>query len=158
MTRCNAKFHRPSSPQELTIHPLAFGDAFFKLKNTDYTQHVLGHPLVTPQGKMSMHETHRHLYPHINSPPYLIPTPATSMHTLSDADLFLVLGSDGLWDTGGVSNQWVAETVVCGLRGGEKDVAQFLLEQVKEVSRPGDDISILVLLFQDVQETAVKVP
>jgi len=96
-----------------------------------------------------MHDTHRHLYPHIISPPYLISTPLTSTHTLSDADLFLILASDGLWDTAGVSNEWVVETVIQGLQAGGKDIAQFLLDQVREVSRPGDDVSIVVLVFRD---------
>ncbi|KIM71707.1 hypothetical protein PILCRDRAFT_16801, partial [Piloderma croceum F 1598] len=117
----------------------SFGDAFFKLKNTNYTRQVFGHPLMTPKGKMSMHETHSHLYPHIISPPYLIPTPVTSTYPLSDAEVFLVLASDGLWDTAGVSNAWVVETVDHGLRTGQNDVAQFLLDRVKEIARPGDD-------------------
>jgi len=98
---------------------------------------------------MGMHETHRHLYPHIISPPYLISTPVTSTHTLSDTDLFLVLASDGLWDTASVSNDWVVETVVQGLRAGQKDIAQFLLDQVMEIGRPGDDVSIAVLVFRN---------
>ena len=132
-----------------TDYTIAFGDAFFKLQNTNYTREVFGHPLMTPKGKMSMHETHSHLYPHIISPPYLIPTPVTSAYSLSDADIFLVLASDGLWDTAGVSNAWVVETVGQGLRTGQNDVAQFLLDQVKEIARPGDDVSIVVLVFRD---------
>ena len=132
-----------------TDYAIAFGDAFFKLKNTNYTREVFGHSLMTPKGKMSMHETHSHLYPHIISPPYLIPTPVTSTHPLSNADVFLVLASDGLWDTAGVSNAWVVETVGQGLRTGQNDVAKFLLDQVKEIARPGDDVSIVVLVLRD---------
>jgi serine/threonine protein phosphatase PrpC len=129
--------------------PPAFGDAFFKLKNTAYTRHVLGHPSMTPKGRMNMHETHSHLYPHIITPPYLIPTPAISTHTLSDADAFLVLASDGLWDAVGVGNGWVVEIVWEGLRVRLEDVAVYLLDRVEEVGRPGDDVSIVVLVFAD---------
>jgi serine/threonine protein phosphatase PrpC len=133
----------------ITNLPLAFGDAFFKLKNTDYTRQVFGHPFMTPKGRMNMHETNRHLYPHIISPPYLIPTPDISTHTLSDADLFLILASDGLWDTNGVNNGWVVRTIFQGLRAGQIDIAQYLLAQLKEVGRPGDDVSIAILIFCD---------
>jgi len=127
----------------------SFGDAFFKLKNTEYTHQIMGHALMTPQGKMDMHETHRHLYPFLISPPYLMPTPNTSTYTISDADLFLILASDGLWDTVGVNNDWVVDRVVKGCRVGQEDIAEFLLARVKEVGSPGDDVSIVVLLFKD---------
>jgi serine/threonine protein phosphatase PrpC len=106
---------------------------------------------MTPKGKMNMDETHSHLYPHIISPPYLIPTATTSAHTLSDLDIFVILASDGLWNTAGVSNEWVVDTVSQGLRAGQNDVAQFLLDQVREISRPGDDVSIAVLVFRDLK-------
>ena len=127
--------------------PPAFGDAFYKLKNTEYTRQILSHPLITPKHNMNTHETLHHLYPYIITPPYLIPTPAISTHTLSDADIFVVLASDGLWDTVGVSNEWVVEVVGQGLRVGSEDVAMYLLDRVKEVGRPGDDVSIVVLVF-----------
>jgi serine/threonine protein phosphatase PrpC len=132
---------------------LAFGDAFFKLKNTDYTQYVFGHPIMTGKGKMSMHETHKHIYPHIISPPYLIPTPVLSTYTVTDSDLFLVLASDGV-DTPGVSHEWIVETVWKGLRQGQENIAQFLLDQVREVGRPGDDVSVVILVFGDQKRPA----
>lgn len=103
---------------------------------------------------MSMHETHKHLYPHIISPPYLIPTPVISTHTLTDADRFLVLASDGLVDAPGVSNQWIVETVDQGLRKGQENIAQFLLDQVRKIGSPGDDVSIVIILFGDRRPSA----
>ena len=103
---------------------------------------------MTPKGKISMHEAHQHLYKYIISPPYLISTPEISYRALTSDDRFLILASDGFWDTPGISTEWVA-TVATEARqsGNADDAAQCILDRLREMGSPGDDVSIVVLLF-----------
>lgn len=137
---------------------VAFGDAFFKLKNTEYTHYVFGHSAMTRKGKISMHETHQHLYKHIISPPYLIPTPEISHLALTSDDRFLILASDGFWDTPGISMKWVATVVTeAQQNGNDERAAQYILDRLRERGSPGDDVSIIVLLFGDAEVSSSQV-
>lgn len=102
---------------------------------------------MTRKGKISMHETHQHLYAHIISPPYLIPTPEISAHTLTDADSFLVLASDGLLETPGVTKEWMVRTVNEEINAGQINISQSLLDRIRESFRPGDDVSVAIIVF-----------
>lgn len=94
-----------------------------------------------------MRETHGPYYHLIQSPPYLVPTPEVTSLDLWPEDVFLVLASDGLWDTEGVTNEWVVQTVLQGLTEKPLNIAKYLLERVHGVGRPGDDVTIAIIVF-----------
>ncbi|ETW01539.1 hypothetical protein, variant 1 [Aphanomyces invadans] len=63
------------------------------------------------------------------TPPYVLAGPETQVHTLTDADQFLVLGSDGVWDD--LSNEEAVEIVAKLAARGMHDVAaQAVIDRV----------------------------
>ncbi|ETV63870.1 hypothetical protein, variant 2 [Aphanomyces astaci] len=63
------------------------------------------------------------------TPPYILAVPEIQVHTLTDADQFLILGSDGLW--GDLSNEEAVKIVADYASRGEHDLAaQALVYEV----------------------------
>jgi serine/threonine protein phosphatase PrpC len=84
-------------------------------------------------------------YPLVKTPPYLTAVPENTRHQRSKEDQFLIIASDGVWGLKDVTNEWAVSTVAEGI---QKDVnpAQYLVEEVKKL-RPGDDVTVLVVVF-----------
>lgn len=148
VTRCRLSFQSSLQFLNLQISYTAFGDAFYKLADPSYTGEVFGHPAMTPKGKMSMSDTHSPYYHLIQSAPYLTATPEVTLFKLHDDDLFLVLASDGLWNLEGVDNEWVINTIMRGWDEEQLNLAEYLMDRLKEVERPGDDVTIVVISFK----------
>ncbi|KAJ3037710.1 hypothetical protein HDV00_001359, partial [Rhizophlyctis rosea] len=53
----------------------SFGDAYYKFPNTSYTTKILGHPLLTPPGHVSLSDQRDVLFAFYKTPPYLSAVP-----------------------------------------------------------------------------------
>ncbi|ETV71602.1 hypothetical protein H257_13064 [Aphanomyces astaci] len=110
------------------------------------------------------------------TPPYVLAVPEIQVHTLTDADHFLILGSDGLWDD--LSNEEAVKIVAhFASRGLHNLAAQALIDQVIAKTADGfqvraadiaalipgrkrrqvhDDTTVVVLFFQPSSACSVR--
>jgi serine/threonine protein phosphatase PrpC len=126
---------------------IAFGDSFYKLDDTDYTEYVFGSSkLPSKRGVMSYNMKMKSIYPLIRSAPYLTARPEVTVHERSRLDQFMVIASDGVWAIEPVSNDWVVQVVSSAIARGDVDPAEVLMQEVKGFN-PGDDVTIQVVKF-----------
>ncbi|ETV64208.1 hypothetical protein H257_18875 [Aphanomyces astaci] len=86
------------------------------------------------------------------TPPYILADPETQVHTLTDADQFLILGSDGLW--GSLSNEEAVEIVAnYASRGVHFRAAQALVNRViaKKVEKKNHTASPIEILWSTIK-------
>jgi pyruvate dehydrogenase phosphatase len=76
------------------------------------------------------------------TPPYVTPTPQTGEHQLQKGDI-IIMATDGLWDL--VSSKEAADIVLQGAAETHDNLARYLLEQVRALKSPGDDVTVLVI-------------
>ena len=124
---------------------IAFGDSFYKLDDTDYTEYVFGSSkLPRKPGVMPYNMKMKPIYPLIRSAPYLTANPEVTVHERSRLDQFMVIASDGVWALKPVNNDWVVQVVASAITRGEMNPAEALMQEVKGFN-PGDDVTIKVV-------------
>jgi serine/threonine protein phosphatase PrpC len=131
----------------LTLYLIAFGDAFYKFADTDYTEYVFGSSkLPSKRGVMPYNMKMKSIYPLIRSAPYLTANPEVTVHERSRSDRFMVMASDGVWALEPVNNDWVAQVVASAIARDDGDPAETLMQEVQKFN-PGDDVTIKVVRF-----------
>ncbi|KAG6857521.1 hypothetical protein H0H87_002146 [Tephrocybe sp. NHM501043] len=124
-----------------------FGDAYYKLPlgrigNWQHRRYIETLSAVEDRGKVTMSEQYVSMFHHYQTPPYLTATPVVGTFQLSEAG-FVIMASDGLWDC--VSTDAAVESVRQGLEQGADNLAEYLLNAVRSIRSPGDDVTIMLL-------------
>ncbi|KAG6872629.1 hypothetical protein C0995_008149 [Termitomyces sp. Mi166 len=136
-----------------------FGDAYYKLSlgpigNWQHKRYISALSSVEDRGKVTMSEQYTSMFHHYHTPPYLTATPAVGMFQLSSGS-FVIMATDGLWDC--VSSEVAVETVRRGMEQGVDNLAGYLLDVVKAIKNPGDDVTIVLLhVPQDSDEATTR--
>ncbi|KAG6914917.1 hypothetical protein DXG01_014465 [Tephrocybe rancida] len=124
-----------------------FGDAYYKLPlgpigNWQHRRYIDALSAVEDRGKVTMSEQYTSMFHHYRTPPYLTATPATGVFQLSEGCI-VIMATDGLWDC--VSSEVAVETVRRGVEQGVDNLAEYLLDDVRTIKSPGDDVTIMLL-------------
>lgn len=128
-----------------------FGDGYFKLPKGLFggflhRRFIKALSAAEQPGKIPMISQYPTLFYGYKSPPYVIAHPDTGPAYQFRRGDVAVLASDGLWDL--VSSEDVVKIILRGIRrnkGNASHLAKYLLETVREIKQPCDDITIVVL-------------
>lgn len=129
---------------------IGFGDGYYKLpkglfgdsQHRRYVETISSVEERLNPGKITMISQYSVLFYAYKTPPYITPDPESSRHQLKEGDV-AILATDGLWDL--ISSESAAEIVLRGLMDGATNLAQYLLRQVMQEKKPGDDVTVLIL-------------
>ncbi|KAF9485732.1 protein serine/threonine phosphatase 2C [Pholiota conissans] len=123
-----------------------FGDGYFKLPIGVFGQHrryIDTLSAIEKRGKIPMNCQYAPLFHAYKTPPYITPVPVTGTCQLRKGHL-IVLATDGFWDL--ISSQNAMDIAFEGLRtDGVEDLARYLLDRVKTMYAPDDDITLIVM-------------
>ncbi|KAG5335686.1 Phosphatase 2C like protein [Termitomyces sp. J132] len=124
-----------------------FGDAYYKLplgtiSNWQHKRYISALSSVEDNGKVTMSEQYTSMFHHYRTPPYLTAIPMVGTFQLSSGS-FVIMATDGLWDC--VSSEVAVETVRRGTEQGADNLAEYLLNVVKAIKSPGDDVTIVLI-------------
>ncbi|KAG6889392.1 hypothetical protein C0992_005476 [Termitomyces sp. T32_za158] len=124
-----------------------FGDAYYKLplgpiSNWQHKRYISALSSVEDSGKVTMSEQYTSMFHYYRTPPYLTAKPAVGTFQLWSGG-FVIMATDGLWDC--VTSEAAVETVRRGMLQGVQNLAEYLLDEVKAIKNPGDDVTIVLL-------------
>ncbi|KIM41591.1 hypothetical protein M413DRAFT_27905 [Hebeloma cylindrosporum] len=123
-----------------------FGDGYYKLPTgflgMEHRRYIDTLSAIEKPGKIPMNDQYAPLFFAYKTPPYVTPTPQTGEHQLEKGDI-IIMATDGLWDL--ISTKEASEIVLQGAAETHNDLARYLLERVKALKSPGDDVTILVI-------------
>ncbi|KAG6868508.1 hypothetical protein C0993_001848 [Termitomyces sp. T159_Od127] len=126
---------------------MSFGDAYYKLSlgpisNWQHKRYISALSSVEDSGKVTMSEQYTSMFHYYRTPPYITAMPEVGTFQLWSGG-FVIMATDGLWDC--VTSEVAVETVRRGLEQGVDNLAVYLLDVVKAVKSPGDDVTIVLL-------------
>ncbi|KAF8955057.1 phosphatase 2C-like domain-containing protein [Flammula alnicola] len=125
-----------------------FGDGYYKLPkgnfgNREHRKYIDTLSSIEREGNIPMNSRYASLFFAYKTPPYVTPVPETGSHQLKNSNI-VILATDGLWDL--VSSEEAMDIVLRGLAAdGAEDLASYLLDIVRTMKSPGDDVTIVVL-------------
>ncbi|GLB39917.1 putative protein serine/threonine phosphatase activity [Lyophyllum shimeji] len=124
-----------------------FGDAHYKLPlgllgNWQHRRYIDALSSVEDPGKVPMSAQYHSMFYLYRTPPYLTATPEVGTWQL-EGDAFVIMASDGLWDC--VASEVAVEVVRRGIEQQVDNLAEYLLDAVMDIRRPGDDVTIVLL-------------
>jgi len=123
-----------------------FGDGYYKLPNgflgTEHRKYINTLSAIERPGKIPMNQQYAPLFFAYKTPPYLTSTPQIGEHQLVKGDI-IIMATDGLWDL--ISSKDASSIVHQGVAEMHDNLANYLLERVKVLKPPGDDVTILVI-------------
>ena len=120
-----------------------FGDGYYKLPiGKEHRKYVDTLSAIEKPGKIPMNQQYAPLFFSYKTPPYVTPTPQTGEHQLQKGDI-IIMATDGLWDL--ISSKDASDIVLQGAAETHNDLARYLLERVRALKSPGDDVTIVVI-------------